>query len=98
MCQKHPLGVEKVTTLVLFILESNPWALVKEINWFSLSSNCLLSPLLLNRDNSDCFTLQHLMNTEVCANEDINVKIYDTDQLKQVNMMTFLAGLFQPLF
>ena len=38
------------------------------------------------------------MNTEVCANEDINVKIYDTDQLKQVNMMTFLAGLFQPLF
>ena len=25
MSQKHPLGVEKVTTLVPFIFESNPW-------------------------------------------------------------------------
>ena len=29
MSQKHPLGVEKVTTLVPFILESNPWGLYK---------------------------------------------------------------------
>mgnify|MGYP001794607022 FL=1 len=25
MSHKHPLGVEKVTTLVHFIFESNPW-------------------------------------------------------------------------
>ena len=25
MSQKHPLGVDKVTTLVPFIFESNPW-------------------------------------------------------------------------
>ena len=27
MSQKHPLGVEKLTTLVPFICESNPWGL-----------------------------------------------------------------------
>ena len=28
MSQKHPLGVEKVTTLVPFIFESNPWDII----------------------------------------------------------------------
>ena len=27
MSQNHPLGVDKVTTLVPFIFESNPWVL-----------------------------------------------------------------------
>ena len=27
MSQNHPLGVQKVTTLVPFIFESNPWEL-----------------------------------------------------------------------
>ena len=30
MSHKHPLGVEKVTTLVHFIFESNPWGAKSE--------------------------------------------------------------------
>ena len=45
MPQKHPLGVEKVTTLVPFVFESSPWEKLLRIE-LQLDPDCDINAIL----------------------------------------------------